>query len=79
MAKRLRYYFAGFVAGTLAGLLVSYLVGKNSLLWTSNCGNLFGLLTVAWAQHRGVVPTPEEMCRPLSLFTAVEKRGPGAK
>jgi ABC-type nitrate/sulfonate/bicarbonate transport system permease component len=32
MAKRLRYYFAGFAIGTLLGLLVSYLIGKHNLL-----------------------------------------------
>jgi hypothetical protein len=75
VAKRLRYYFGGFAVGTLAGLLVSYLIGKNNLLWSSSCGNLFGILIVAWAEHRGIVATPEESNRPLSLFTAVEKRG----
>jgi hypothetical protein len=73
MAKRLRYYFAGFVIGALVGLLVSYLIGKRSVLWSTNCGNLAGLLAVAWAQHRGLVRSPEELNRPLSLFPPEEK------
>jgi uncharacterized membrane protein YdjX (TVP38/TMEM64 family) len=73
MAKRLRYYFAGFAIGTLLGLLVSYLIGKHNLLWISTCGNLCGILIVAWAQHSGLAPTPEEVNRPLSLFTPVER------
>ena len=68
MAKRLRYYFAGFGVGTLIGLLVSYLIGKNSLLGLANCGNACGILALVWAQHRGLAPTPEEVNRPLSLF-----------
>jgi hypothetical protein len=75
MAKRLRYYFAGFAIGTLLGFLVSYLIGKHNLLWISTCGNLCGILTVAWAQHRGLAPSPEEVNRPLSLFTPVERHG----
>jgi len=74
MSKRLQYYFAGFEIGTLIGLLVSYLSGKNSLPWSANCGNLCGILALAWAQRRGLAPTPEEANRPLSLFTPVEKR-----
>jgi hypothetical protein len=73
MAKRLRYYFAGFAIGTLVGLVFSYLIGKHSLLWTSNCGNVCGVLALAWAQYKGLVPSPEEANRPLSLFTPVEK------
>ena len=47
------------------------------LLATSgNFGNLGGVLAVAWAQHRGIVPSPEEASRPLSLFPPVEKREP---
>jgi hypothetical protein len=75
MPKRLRYYFAGFAIGTLVGLFVSYLIGKNSLLWSSNCGNLGGILAVAWAQQRGLAPSPEEASRPLSLFPPREKHG----
>jgi hypothetical protein len=72
--NRLLYYLAGFAMGTLVGLLVSYLIGKHSLLWASNCGNLGGILAVAWAQYRGIVPSPEEANRPLSLFPPGEKR-----
>ena len=68
MTKRLLYYFAGFAIGTVLSLLVSYLMGKHSLLWSSTCGNLCGFLAVAWAEHRGVVLTPEEFYRPLTLF-----------
>jgi hypothetical protein len=75
MSKRLRYYFAGFGIGILIGLLVSYLIGTRNFLWTSNCGNLCGILALAWAQHRGLAPTPEEVNRPLSLFTPVERHG----
>ena len=79
MTKRLLYYLAGFaVIGIVVSLLVSYLIGKPSLAWSTTCGNLGGVLAVAWAQHRGVVPSPEELYRPLTLFPPEEKRGPDA-
>ena len=80
MAKRLRFYFVGFAIGTLVGLGLSYLTRKVSLpglLATSgNFGNLGGVLAVAWAQHQGIVPSPQEASRPLSLFRPIEKQEP---
>ena len=75
MTKRLAYYLAGFAIGILISLLVSYLIRKPSLAWSTTCGNLGGVLAVAWAQHRGIVPTPEDLYRPLSLFPPEEKHG----
>lgn len=80
MAKRLRFYFVGFAIGTLVGLGLSYLIGKHSLLgWLATpvtLGNICGVLALAWAQHRGLAPSPEEASRPLSLFPPVEKQEP---
>jgi hypothetical protein len=73
MTKRLLYYLAGFAIGILISLLVSYLVGKPSLAWSTTCGNLGGVLAVAWAQHRGAVPSPEDLYRPLTLFPPRKK------
>jgi hypothetical protein len=73
VTKRLGYYFAGFGIGSLIGLFFSYKAGKDGLLWSSNCGNLCGLLAVEWAERRGFVPTPEDLHRPLSLFPPEEK------
>ena len=75
MTKRLGYYLAGFAIGILISLLVSYLIGKPSLAWSTTCGNLGGVLAVAWAQHRGIVPTPEDLYRPISLFPPKERPG----
>lgn len=79
MTKRLLYYLAGFAIGTVVSLLVSYLIGKPSLAWSTTCGNLGGVLAVAWAQHRGVVPSPEDLYRPLTLFPLEEKHEPETK
>jgi hypothetical protein len=80
MAKRLRFYFVGLAIGTLVGLGLSYLTGKHGLLgWlatSANLGNIGGVLALAWAQYRGIVPSPEEASRPLSLFPPVEKQQP---
>jgi len=73
MTKRLLYYLAGFALGILISLLVSYLIGRPSLAWSTTCGNLGGVLAVAWAQHKGVVPSPEDLYRPLTLFPPEEK------
>jgi hypothetical protein len=75
MTKRVLYYLAGFAIGTLVSLLVGYVTAKHSLAWSTTCGNLGGVLAVAWAQHRGVVQSPEELYRPLSLFPPEEKHG----
>jgi hypothetical protein len=77
MTKRLLYYLAGLAIGILISLLVSYLVGKPSFAWSTTCGNLGGVLAVAWAQHRGNVLSPEELYRPLTLFPREEKKGTG--
>jgi hypothetical protein len=79
MTKRLLYYLAGFAIGIVVSLLVSYLIGKPSLAWSTTCGNLGGVLAIAWAQHRGVVPSPEELYRPLTLFPREEKHEPETK
>jgi hypothetical protein len=76
MTKRLLYYRAGFAIGFLLSLLVSYLIGKPSLVWSTTCGHLGGELAIAWAQHRGVVPSPEEI---ITLFPPEEKHGPATK
>ena len=79
MTKRLLYYLAGFAIGILISLLVSYLIGRPSLAWSTTCGNLGGVLAVAWAQHRDVVPSPEDLYRPLTLFPPEEKHRPETK
>jgi uncharacterized membrane protein YfcA len=61
-------YAAGYIAGSLLGLLVGYLI---SGLWKSGAmavGAGFGALALFLAQRRGIVPEPEEMNKPISLF-----------
>ena len=63
-------YAAGFVCGTVIGLLVGYWVSGT---WKPSSGVLgmgIGTLALALAQRRGVVPEAEELNRPISLFGA---------
>jgi hypothetical protein len=64
-------YAAGYSAGTLFGLLAGYLI---SGVWKTGAmafGAGCGALTLFLAQRRGIVPEPEELNKPISLF------GPG--
>jgi hypothetical protein len=64
-------YAAGYTAGTLVGLLLGYLVSGTWKSSASAFGAGFGALALFLAQRRGVVPAPEELNKPISLF------GPG--
>lgn len=69
MKKRLLVYLAGFPIGLVAGLAANYAMGKPlSALWIWLCGNSAGLAALAWAEHRGKVPSIDEAKRPISLF-----------
>ncbi len=64
-------YAAGYAAGTLLGLLSGYLI---SGVWKTSAmavGAGFGTVALFFAQRRGIVPEPEELNKPISLF------GPG--
>ena len=75
MMKRFLVYCVGLAIGSLAGLLVSYLTGKYNLVSVISCGNLGGVLALACAQYWGLVPSPEEASRPLSLFASGAEHG----
>jgi uncharacterized membrane protein (Fun14 family) len=64
-------YAAGYAAGSLLGFLAGYLVSgawkPGAMAFGAGCG----ALSLFLAQHRGIVPEPEELNRPISLF------GPG--
>jgi hypothetical protein len=69
MKKRLIVYLAGLPIGVVAGLVANYAIGKPlSAVWIWNCGNLVGLLALAWAEHQGRVPSIDEATRPITLF-----------
>jgi hypothetical protein len=61
-------YAAGYTAGTLVGLLAGYLISGTWKSGAAAFGVGFGALALYWAQRRGVVPGPEELNRPISLF-----------
>jgi hypothetical protein len=60
-------YAAGYAAGTLVGCLISGGWKTGALALGAGCG----VLALHFAQRRGVVPEPEELNKPISLF------GPG--
>jgi hypothetical protein len=65
-------YAAGYLAGTLFAVLLGYLIRDAVRISTTIAlGSSFGVLAIALAQHLGLVPTPEELNKPISLF------GPG--
>jgi hypothetical protein len=64
-------YAAGYVAGTLFGLLAGYLISGVWKTGAMGFGAGCGALTLFLAQRRGIVPEPEELNKPISLF------GPG--
>jgi hypothetical protein len=69
MKKRLTAYLVGLSAGALVALGVNYAIHKPlSAAWIWNCGNFCGFVAVWWAEHRGLVPTPEDVNRPITLF-----------
>jgi hypothetical protein len=64
-------YAAGYAAGTMLGFLIGYMI---SGVWKTGAmafGAGCGALTLFLAQRRGIVPEPEELNKPISLF------GPG--
>ena len=64
-------YAAGYTAGTLLGLMVGYLISGAWKTGAMAVGAGFGGLALFLAQRRGIVPEPEELNKPISLF------GPG--
>ncbi len=65
-------YVAGYLAGSLLGALFDYLIsGVVKVSATLAFGTGFGTMAIALAQHWDLIPTPEELNKPLSLF------GPG--
>ena len=75
MRKRLLYYLAGFVPAALTGILIALAMGKsNHALWVFVMGNASGSLVIAWAQHRGIIPAPEDYYKPIALFPREAQR-----
>lgn len=64
-------YAAGYAAGTLVGLVVGYVASRAWKPGAMAVGACFGVLALLLAQRKGVVPEPEELNKPISLF------GPG--
>jgi hypothetical protein len=62
-------YAAGYLTGTLLGLLMSYLI--SGYLKTGAAiafGPACGVIALRVAQSRGVVPEAQELNQPISLF-----------
>jgi hypothetical protein len=73
-------YMAGYAAGSLLGFLVGYLV---SGAWKTGAaiafGTACGALALFLAQRKGLVPAPEELNKPISLFGSGGFHGDGRK
>jgi hypothetical protein len=63
-------YAAGYSAGTLFGLLLGYAISGAWKTGAMGVGAGGGALALFLAQRRGIVPTPEELNKPISLFGA---------
>jgi hypothetical protein len=61
-------YAVGYVGGTLLALMVGYLVSGTWKPGSAGFGAGAGALALWLAQRRGVVPVPEELNKPISLF-----------
>jgi len=64
-------YAAGYTAGTLLGYLVGYLVSGAWKTGAMAVGVCCGSLALFLCQRKGIVPEPQELNKPISLF------GPG--
>jgi hypothetical protein len=64
-------YAAGYTAGGLLGLLAGFLVSGAWKPGAMAIGAGGGTLALFLAQRRGIVPEPNELNKPISLF------GPG--
>jgi hypothetical protein len=61
-------YTAGYVGGSLLGFLAGYLISGTWKSGATAIGMGCGLLALAAAQRKGLVPKPEELNKPLTLF-----------
>jgi hypothetical protein len=64
-------YAAGYAAGTLLGYLVGYIISGTWKTGAMAVGAGCGGVALYLAQRRGIVPEPNELNKPISLF------GPG--
>jgi hypothetical protein len=65
-------YAAGYLMGSLLGLLMAYLISGTLKTGAAIAvGSACGVLALRVAQSRGVVPEARELNQPISLF------GPG--
>ena len=64
-------YAAGYIAGSLLGFLVGYVFSGTWKSGATAVGAGFGALALFVAQRKGVVPEPEQLNKPITLF------GPG--
>ena len=65
-------YIVGYLAGSLIAALLAYLISgvvKPAAIIAFGTG--CGTIALAVAQHRNLIPRPDELNRPISLF------GPG--
>jgi hypothetical protein len=61
-------YAAGYVAGSLLEFLARYLISGVWKPGATALGAGFGALGIFLAQRHGLVPQPQELNRPISLF-----------
>jgi hypothetical protein len=61
-------YTAGYLGGSLLGLLVGYLVSGTLKSGATALGAGCGALALYVAQRRGIVPEAGELNKPISLF-----------
>jgi hypothetical protein len=60
---------AGYLTGGLLGVLTGYLVsGAFETGAVIAFGSAAGVLALVWARHSGLVPEPEELNKPITLF-----------
>ena len=73
-------YLAGYLVGSVFGVVLVYLI---SGFWKMNAAVPFGAgcgaLALSLAQNQGLVPEPEELNKPISLFGPGGFRGEGRK
>ena len=62
-------YAGGYLAGSLLGALLDRLIsGRVEGALVAAFGICAASIAIFWARRRGIVPEPEELNRPITLF-----------